>query len=68
MPTRPSLWLENKILKAFNTTKIDEKTLEIGTIRQVLKVEETLIKKLFRALHIIDPNLKDNNISKQKIN
>lgn len=68
LPTRPTLWLENKILQSFDLTERDEKLLDIGTIRQVLKVEETLIQKLFRALHIIDPNLKDNNISKQKIN
>lgn len=68
LPTKPTLWLENKILQAFDLTERDEKLLDIGTIRQVLKVEETLIQKLFRALHIIDPNLKDNNISKQKIN
>lgn len=68
LPTRPTLWLENKILQAFDLTQQDEKLLDIGTIRQVLKIEETLIQKLFRALHIIDPNLKDNNISKQKIN
>ncbi len=68
LPTKPTLWLENKILKAFDLTQQDEKLLDIGTIRQVLKVEETLIQKLFRALHIIDPNLKDNSISKQKIN
>lgn len=68
LPTKPTLWLENKILQAFDLTERDEKLLDIGTIRQVLKVNETLIQKLFRALHIIDPNLKDNNISKQKIN
>ena len=67
LPTRPSLWLENKILKAFNITEQDEKSLEIGTIRQELKVNETLIQKLFRALHIIDPDLKGENISKSKI-
>lgn len=68
LPTKPTLWLENTILQAFDLTQQDEKSLDIGTIRQVLEVEETLIKKLFRALHIIDPNLKNNNISKQKIN
>lgn len=67
LPTRPTIWLENKILQAFYLTQQDEKLLDIGTIRQVLKVEETKIQKLFRALHIIDPNLKDSNISKQKI-
>lgn len=68
LPTKPTLWLENKILQEFDLIEQDEKLLDIGTIRQVLKVEETLIQKLFRSLHIIDPNLKDNNISKQKIN
>lgn len=67
LPTRPTLWLENKILQAFDLTQQDDELLDIGTIRQVLKVEETLSQKLFRALHIIDPNLKDSNISKQKI-
>ena len=67
LPTRPTLWLENKILQAFDLTQQDEKLLDIGTIRQVLKVDETLVEKLFRALHIIDPNLKESNISKQKI-
>jgi len=68
LPTRPSLWLENKILKTFNITEQDEKLLEIGTIRQELKTNETLTQKLFQALHIIDPDLKGNNISKNKIN
>lgn len=67
LPTRPTLGLENKILQAFDLTHQDEKLLDIGTIRQVFKIEETLKQKLFRALHIIDPNLKDSNISKQKI-
>jgi superfamily II DNA helicase RecQ/very-short-patch-repair endonuclease len=67
LPTRPSLWLENKILTAFNLTEQDDKLLEIGTIRQELKIEETLIEKLFQALHIIDPDLKGDNISKNEI-
>ncbi|MBZ4676611.1 MAG: recQ [Anaerophaga sp.] len=67
LPTRPTLWLENKILQPFGLTQIDKKMLEIGTLSRVLKVEETLIQKLFRALHIIDPNLGGSNISKQKI-
>src|SRR5690606_4913947 len=68
LPTRPTLWLENKILQPFNLTQQDQKLLDIGTIRNVLNIEETLIEKLFRALHIIDPNLKDDEISKSKIN
>ncbi|HML66615.1 MAG TPA: DEAD/DEAH box helicase [Dysgonomonas sp.] len=68
LPTRPSLYLENKILHAFNLTELDEKLHDIGTIRHELKIEETLTEKLFRALHIIDPNLNNHGISKQKIN
>jgi ATP-dependent DNA helicase RecQ len=68
LPTKPSLWLENTILQAFSLSKQDEKMLDIGTIRQVLMVDEILIEKLFRALHILDPNMNENNISKQKIN
>jgi len=50
LPTRPTLWLENKIFNAFKLTQQDEKLLDIGTIRQILKVGETQIQKLFRAL------------------
>ncbi|MEI8204215.1 MAG: RecQ family ATP-dependent DNA helicase [Bacteroidota bacterium] len=67
LPTRPSLWLENKILTAFNITEQDDKLLEIGTIRQELKISETLIHKLFQVLHIIDPDIKGDNILKNKI-
>lgn len=67
LPTRPSLWLENKILEAFKLTDQDKKLLEIGTIRQVLNPNEALTQRLFQALHIIDPNLKGDNISKNKI-
>ena len=31
LPTRPTLWLENKILQAFDLTQQDEKLLDIGT-------------------------------------
>jgi len=68
LPTRPSLGLEEKILTAFKLTEQDEKILEIGTIRHELKINETLIQKLFQALHIIDPDLKGDNINKNKIN
>jgi len=67
LPTRPSLELENKILNAFNITKIDENLLEIGSIRQELKVDKTFIEKLFRALYIIDPEINENNIKQQKL-
>ncbi len=67
LPTRPTLWLENEILERFDLTSQDEKLLEIGTIRQELKKDEDLFLKLFHALHIIDPDLKREEISKFKM-
>ena len=67
LPTRPSLWLENTILNRFNITEQDADLFEIGTIRQELKINETLLYKLFRALHIIDPDLRDSNIGKKNL-
>ena len=67
LPTKPSLWIENQILQAYNITKQDQKLLDIGTIKQDLETSNSFIEKLFRALHIIDPEIKDNNISKNKI-
>ena len=67
LPTRPTLWLENEILERFGLTQQDKKQLEIGTIRQELKIDKTLVQKLFQALHIIDPDLKEQKISKYKM-
>ncbi len=67
LPTKPSLWLENQILNRFGLTIQDNNLLEIGTIRQELKINEEQIEKLFRALHIIDPEIKDDNVSKYKM-
>ena len=67
LPTKPSLWIENKILQAYNITKQDQKLLDIGTIKQDLETSNSFIEKLFRALHIIDPEIRDSNISKNKI-
>lgn len=68
LPTRPTLWLENKILDCFkNIIEQDKKLLEIGSIRQELKADETFIQQLFRALHIIDPEIKGEKISKYQM-
>jgi len=67
LPTKPSLWIENKILQAYKITKQDQKLLDIGTIKHDLETSNSFIEKLFQALHIIDPELRDNNISKSKI-
>lgn len=67
LPTKPTLWLENEILDSFGLTQQDKKLLEIGTIRQELKINDEQIEKLFSALHIIDPEIKGDNVSKHKM-
>jgi len=69
LPTRPTLWLEDSILAhREGMAPRDERLFEdLGAIRRTLKAEKTFVQKLFRALHLIDPDLKNGNISKQKI-
>jgi len=68
LPTRPSLWVEEKLLKNRNITEKNKKLLEIGTISNEFVDQESRLKpKLFQALHIIDPDLTPNNISKHQI-
>jgi len=67
LPTRSSLWLESQILQTLNLTELDSRLLEIGTIQQNLKIEDPLKHMLFRALHIIDPELKGSAISRAKM-
>lgn len=67
LPTRPTLYLEEQILGKFEITRQDEKLLEIGSIRQELLLNDDELQKVYRALHIIDPDIKGENISKLKI-
>ncbi|GAB3422035.1 DEAD/DEAH box helicase [Niabella aquatica] len=67
LPTRPTLWLESKILDVLGLTQRDEKEFEVGSIKQKLIVKDSFPEKLFKALHIIDPDLKDNKISKYQM-
>lgn len=67
LPTKPTLWLENEILDSFGLTQQDKKLLEIGTIRQELKINEEQIEKLFQTLHIIDPEIKGESVLKHKM-
>lgn len=66
LPTRPSLYVEDKILQANHwvVNCSDEKS---GTIRNLLHIDEDKRFCLFRALHIIDPAINQNNICKTKI-
>lgn len=67
LPTRPSLWLEEQLLSTFDYTQLNKDLLEIGSVKQELKVNESFIEKLFQALHVVDPSLTGKNISKNKI-
>jgi Superfamily II DNA helicase len=68
LPTRPSLWVEAKLLEGRNLTEQDQALLAIGTIyNKFLDTQSALIPYLFRALHIIDPDITTDNVSKQKI-
>ena len=68
LPTQPTLWLENQILDYFkDIVEQDKKLLEIGSIRQELKVDEIFTQLLFRALHIIDPEIKGEKTSKYQM-
>ena len=67
LPTRPSYWVENTILETNDWTEKDFSALETGTIKRNLVVDKNEISSLFRAFHIIDPSLTQDNILKKKI-
>jgi len=68
LPTKPSLWVENKILQAYEITKQDQKNLEIGTIKHDFITENKFVETLYKSLHVIDPTINDTSIAKRKIN
>jgi len=68
LPTRPTLWLEDQVLGRFeDIVEQDKKLLEIGSIRRELKIDGDFAQKLFRALHIIEPEINGENISGHKM-
>ena len=67
LPTRTSLWLEERILQEFDLTEQDKKLLEIGTIKYKFNTDVLFTQKLYRALHIIDPELKGDIISRENL-
>lgn len=67
LPTRPSLQIEKIILSLADIARKNEQLDEIGTISYDLDISRDFSEKLYRALHIIEPRLKFNQIEKVKI-
>lgn len=68
LPTRPSQWIEDKLLENRNLTERNQGLLAIGTIYNDFLSDQSILKQyLFRSIHIIDPDLTANNISRRKI-
>jgi len=65
IPTRPSIFIENKFLDTFQKFKIDDSdfTKQLGNIKYESKLNEDERNNVFSALHIIDPRIKltENN-------
>lgn len=62
IPTRPSVFIENEFLEAFQKFKIDDSdfTKQLGNIYYEPKLTEVEQNSIFSALHIIDPRIKLN--------
>jgi flagellar basal body rod protein FlgG len=65
IPTRPSIFIENKFLNTFQKFQIDDSdfTKQLGNIKYESKLNEDERNNVFSALHIIDPRIKltENN-------
>ena len=65
IPTRPSIFIENKFLETFQKFQIDNSdfTKQLGNIKYESKLNEGEKNDIFSALHIIDPRIKltENN-------
>ncbi|MBS1573503.1 MAG: ATP-dependent DNA helicase RecQ [Bacteroidetes bacterium] len=59
IPTRPSMFIENKFLEAFQKFQIDNSdfTKQLGNIKYESKLNEEEKNNIFSALHIVDPRL-----------
>lgn len=68
LPTRTSAWVENTILQSNKYTQQNKIDLTKGSIKRDFREDDEIITALFRALHIIEPDLKGNAITKKKIN
>ncbi|MCL2098225.1 MAG: DEAD/DEAH box helicase [Bacteroidales bacterium] len=65
IPTRPSVYIENKFLETFQKFIIDDTDFakQLGNIKYIPSFDKEEIKSMFSALHIIDPRVKltENN-------
>ena len=60
IPTRPSIFIENKFLETFQKFQIDNSdfTKQLGNIKYESKLDEGDKNSVFSALHIIDPRIR----------
>ena len=60
IPTRPSIFIENKFLETFQKFQIDNSdfTKQLGNIKYESKLNEGDKNSVFSALHIIDPRIR----------
>jgi len=60
IPTRPSIFIEDMFVEAFQKNKFDdsENNKQLGNIKYKSKLEEEELYDVFSALHIIDPRIK----------
>ncbi|KAA6335142.1 ATP-dependent DNA helicase RecQ [termite gut metagenome] len=59
IPTRPSIFIENKFLEAFKKIEIDNSNFskQLGNIKYLSSFNKEEKNNIFEALHIIDPRL-----------
>jgi len=67
LPTKPSLYLENELLKAHCLNQQDPKASELESISYQINLSNDLIQKIYRALHYIDPQFHVENIPREQI-
>lgn len=65
IPTRPSIFIENRFLEVFQKFKKDDSdfTKLLGNIKYESKLTEEEQNSIFSALHIIDPRIKLNEVN-----
>lgn len=59
LPTRPSVFIEDKFAKAFKNYLLENSkmALQLGNIEYVLEQNDNEANQLFEALHIVDPRI-----------
>lgn len=67
LPTRASMFIENQLMAAYPVAEIDQRHAGFGSIKRNLTASQSTTELLFRALHIIDPSLTLDKISRKKL-